>query len=187
VPIEDTVDAVSDLIAEGLVRHLGLSNVTADQLRRAHAVHPVAAVQTEWSMWTPIPADLLLAADELGVGIVAWGPLGGGFLTGTVTQLAAGDFRNNAPRFEGDNLATNNDRFAPIRDLATERDLTPGQLALAWLLDQHPAVVPIPGSRTPRHNIDENLAAASVRLDDATRRSLAHLLADAGATGKTLL
>jgi aryl-alcohol dehydrogenase-like predicted oxidoreductase len=104
VAIEVTAGAVAELIADGLIGHLGLSNVTADQLRRASRVHPVAAVQVEWSMWKPMPADLRLVADELGVGIVAWSPLGGGFLTGTVTQLGDGDFRTNAPRFQGDNL-----------------------------------------------------------------------------------
>lgn len=186
VPIEDTVGAVADLVAEGKVLHLGLSNVTADQLRRAATVHPVAAVQAEWSMWKPIPADLLTAADEVGAGIVAWSPLGGGFLTGTVTTLADGDFRHNAPRFQGANLATNNDRYAPVRALAEDLDLTPGQLALAWLLHQHPAVVPIPGSRTPAH-IDENLAAARVRLDPATLERIHGLLAAAPAIGAALL
>jgi aryl-alcohol dehydrogenase-like predicted oxidoreductase len=101
VPIEDTAGAVAGLIGDGLVRSFGLSNVSADGLRRAHAVHPVAAVQVEWSMWKPIPPDLLAAADDLGVGIVAWSPLGGGFLTGTVTGLADSDFRQNAPPVPG--------------------------------------------------------------------------------------
>ena len=122
-------------------------------------------------MWKPIPADLLDTADQLGIGIVAWSPLGGGFLTGTVTRLGDGDFRRNAPRFQGDNLARNNDRYAPIRSVAATLDLSPGQLALSWLLHQHPAVVPIPGSRTPAH-IDQNLAAAHVSLDDAVHVSL---------------
>jgi aryl-alcohol dehydrogenase-like predicted oxidoreductase len=112
---ELAVNAHPDLVQDGLVRHLGLSNVTADQLRRAHAGHPVAAVQTEWSMWRPVADDLLATARELGVGIVAWSPLGGGFLTGTVTSLGEGDFRHNAPRFAGGNLAANHDRYTPVR------------------------------------------------------------------------
>jgi len=186
VPIEETVGAVADLIAGGLVRHLGVSNVTADELRRAHAVHPVAAVQVEWSMWKPIPADLLAAANELGVGIVAWSPLGGGFLTGTVTALGDGDFRHNAPRFQGDRLAVNNDRYAPIRRVAEELAITPGQLALAWLLHQHPSAVPIPGSRTPAH-IDENRDAARIDLHEDTLAAIDRLLAAAVPVGGVLL
>ncbi len=186
VPIEDTIGAVADLVAGGMVRHVGLSNVTADQLRRAHAIHPVAAVQVEWSMWKPIPTGLLATAHALGAGIVAWSPLGGGFLTGTVASLGEGDFRHNAPRFQGDNLATNNDRFAPIRKVAADLGITPGQLALAWLLHQHPAVVPIPGSRTPSH-IDENLEAARVDLDDETLSNIDRLLAAASPVGGVLL
>ncbi|WP_282205675.1 aldo/keto reductase [Kitasatospora fiedleri] len=166
VPFEDTVGAVAELIADGLVRHLGVSNVTAAQLRAAHAVHPVAAVQTQWSMWQPIDPELLAAARELGVGVVAWSPLGGGFLTGTVRQVAEDDFRRNHARFSAENLAANNDRYAPLRAIAAELGVTPGQLALAWLLHQDDHVVPIPGSRTPAH-IRENQAAAELALDAA--------------------
>jgi aryl-alcohol dehydrogenase-like predicted oxidoreductase len=163
VPIEDTVGAVAELVEAGTVRHLGLSNVDAATLRRAHAVHPVSAVQTQWAMWhRPDPA-LVEAADELGVGLVAWSPLGSGFLTGQVAGLADGDFRRNIDRFA--HLAANNDRYAPVRSIADELGLTPAQLALAWLLHQHPHVVPIPGSRTPAHVV-ENLDAARVRLGD---------------------
>ncbi|HZG06415.1 MAG TPA: aldo/keto reductase [Streptomyces sp.] len=167
VPIEDTVGAVAELVGAGLVGHLGLSNVTADQLRRAHAVHPVAAVQTQWSMWQPIDPELHAAARELGVGIVAWSPLGGGFLTGTVQRLDEDDFRRNVPRFDAANLQANNDRYAPLRGIAADLGLTPGQLALAWLLHQDEHVVPIPGSRTPAH-IAENLQAARVELHPDT-------------------
>ncbi|MEU5030986.1 aldo/keto reductase [Streptomyces milbemycinicus] len=167
VPIEDTVGAVAELISDGLVRHLGLSNVTAEQLRRAHAVHPVAAVQAQWSMWTPVDAELLAAARELGVAIVAWSPLGSGFLTGTVQDIADDDFRRFIPRYHDGNLQANNDRYAPLRAIATELGLTPGQLALARLLHQDEHVVPIPGSRTPAH-IAENLAAARAELTPET-------------------
>ncbi|MFE9442319.1 aldo/keto reductase [Streptomyces sp. NPDC006602] len=163
VPLEDTVGAVADLVKDGLVRHLGLSNVTAGQLRRAHAVHPVAAVQTQWSMWQPADPELHAAARELGVGIVAWSPLGSGFLAGKVDNLAEDDFRRNISRFDEANLKANNDRYAPLRGIAADLGLTPGQLALAWLLHQDDHVVPIPGSRTPAH-IAENLSAARVDL-----------------------
>src|SRR5512144_2672156 len=168
VPFADTVGAVADLIAAGLVRHLGVSNVTPAQLRKACAVHPVAAVQTEWSLWRPIDPELLAAARELGVGVVAWSPLGAGFLTGTVTGVAEGDFRRNAPRFSAQNLAVNNDRYAPVRAIAAELAITSAQLALAWLLAQDPAVVPIPGSRSPVHVVEN--AESAVYPDDSPER-----------------
>ncbi|MEV0121334.1 aldo/keto reductase [Streptomyces sp. NPDC050703] len=186
VPLEDTVGAVAELIGEGLVRHLGLSNVTAEQLRAAHAVHPVSAVQIEWSMWKPAEPELLAAARELGVGLVPWSPLGAGFLTGTVGRVGEGDFRQNAPRFDAANLKANNDRFAPVRGVAEELGITPAQLALAWLLHQDPDVVPIPGSRTPRH-IEENLAAAHVTLDDEVLSRLDGILKETEVEGGTLL
>lgn len=167
VPIEDTADAMAELVKEGKVRHLGLSNVTADQLRRAHAVHPITAVQTQWSMWALVDPELHATARELGVGVVAWSPLGSGFLTGTVTDVSDGDFRRNIPAFDAANLKTNRDRFAPLRSIATDLGITPGQLALAWLLHQDDCVVPIPGSRTPSH-IEENLSAARVDLHPDT-------------------
>ncbi len=186
VPLADTVGAVAELVGAGLVRHLGLSNVTAAQVREAHAVHPVAAVQTEWSMWRPVDPELLATTRELGIGIVAWSPLGGGFLTGTVTALADGDFRHNAPRFAGDALARNNDRYAPVRALAGELGVAPGQLALAWLLAQDPHVVPIPGSRTPAHVV-ENVEAARTTLDADTLRRVDDALAAFEPEGGTLL
>jgi aryl-alcohol dehydrogenase-like predicted oxidoreductase len=186
VPLADTVGAVAELVDAGLVRHLGLSNVTAGQVREAHAVHPVAAVQTEWSMWRPVDPELLATTRELGIGVVAWSPLGGGFLTGTVTALGEGDFRHNAPRFAGDALARNNDRYAPVRDLADGLGLAPGQLALAWLLAQDPHVVPIPGSRTPAHVV-ENTEAARIVLDVDTLRRVDDALAAFEPEGGTLL
>lgn len=167
VPLADTVGAVAELVDAGLVRNLGLSNVTAAQLREAHAMRPVAAVQTQWSMWQAPDPELLAAARELGVGLVAWSPLGGGFLTGSVQQVAEDDFRRNVPRFDRANLAANNERFTPIRGIARDLGLTPGQLALAWLLARGEHVVPIPGSRTPAH-IRENLDAANVVLHPDT-------------------
>ncbi|MEV4802448.1 aldo/keto reductase [Nonomuraea sp. NPDC049421] len=186
VPIEETVGAMAELVRDGLVRHLGLSNLTAAQLRAAHAVHPVAAVQTEWSMWRPIDAELLATARELGVGIVAWSPLGNGFLAGTVTALGEDDFRRNAPRFSAENLAGNNDRYAPVRDLAVSLGITPAQLALAWLLHQDEHVVPIPGSRTRAH-IEENLAAADLILHEDTLARIDDALSRFKVTGATLL
>ncbi len=181
VPIEDTVGAVAALIEAGTVRHLGLSNVDAATLRRAHGVHPVSAVQTQWAMWhRPDPA-LIEAADELGVGIVAWSPLGSGFLTGAVSGLAEGDFRHNIDRFA--HLRANNDRYAPVRAIAGELGISPAQLALVWLLHQHPHLVPIPGSRTPAH-IVENLDAARVGLGDAELDRVDRALAEFAPEGR---
>ncbi|GAA4132605.1 aldo/keto reductase [Actinomadura keratinilytica] len=186
VPIEDTVGAVAELVDDGLVRYLGLSNVTAEQLRRAHAVHPVQAVQTEWSMWRPVDPDLSAAARELGVGLVAWSPLGAGFLTGTVEKVGDGDFRRNHPRFDDANLAANNDAYVAVRGIAADLGITPGQLALAWLLHQGDDVVPIPGSRTPAH-IDENLQAARIDLHADTLAQVDAVLARFAPAGGTLL
>jgi len=186
VPIEDTVGAMADVVVEGLVAHIGLSNVTADQLRRAIVVHPVSAVQVEWSLWTPIDAELVAVAGEHDVGIVAWSPLGGGFLTGSVTAIAEGDFRTNFDRFSPENLASNNERYAPFRTLAAGLGITPGQLALAWLLHQQPTVVPIPGSRRTAH-IDENLAATSVELSEADLAAIEHTRSAFSPAGRTLM
>jgi aryl-alcohol dehydrogenase-like predicted oxidoreductase len=140
-----------------------LSNVTADQLERGTTIHPISAVQCEWSLWTPVDPVLLAAAARLGTGIVAWSPLGGGLLTGELVALGNDDIRGRFPRLSRENLAINNDRFTPFKSLAADLHLTASQLALAWLLHQHPDVVPIPGSRTKSH-IVENVASASVVL-----------------------
>jgi aryl-alcohol dehydrogenase-like predicted oxidoreductase len=174
--IEETVGAMAALVDAGAVRHLGLSNVTAEQLRRAHAVHPIAAVQVEYSLWTrEAERELLPAARELGVGIVAWGPLGNGFLAQPITMLAENDFRHNAPRFRGDNLERNRDRFEPFRALADELGISPAQLALAWLLHQGEQVVPIPGTRNPAHlaaNSSPPTCTSTQKHLRASRRSL---------------
>jgi len=186
VPIEESVGAMGELVADGKVRHLGVSNVTPDELRRAYAVHPIAAVQTEWSMWRPIDPELLEVARELGVGVVPWSPLGAGFLTGTVEKLDGDDFRTNAPRFDADSLKANNASYAALQALATDLGITRSQLALAWLLHQDPAVVPIPGSRTPAH-IVENLAAADITLHPDTLTRIDAVLARLTPVGATLL
>lgn len=167
VPIEATVEAMAELVAEGLVRHLGLSNASVDDLCRAQRVHPIAAVQVEWSMWHPIDPALLAHCEETGTGVVAWSPLGRGFLTGTVVTVGHHDFRMRVDRLSPANLTTNNQRFEPILALAGALGVTAGQLALAWLLHQSPSVVAMPGSRTPAH-IRENAAAAQLDLDPVT-------------------
>ncbi len=187
VPIEDSVGAMGELAGEGKVRALGVCNTTADELRRAAAAHPLVAVQSEWSLWTrTIEAEVLPTARELGIGVVPWAPLGSGFLTGRVTALGDGDFRRHHPRFQGENLRRNTDRFAPLGDLARSRGITPAQLALAWLLHQGPDVVPIPGTRTPAR-VDENAAAAAVQLTAGDLERIDEIAPPGAAEGAALL
>lgn len=162
--IEETVAAMARLVRLGKVRHLGLCNVDAARLRQAHAVHPIAVVQNEYSLWSRTQEEEMLATTrELGVGFVAWGPLGCGFLTGTVDSVGPNDFRQSQPRFSRENLRENRKRFAPLRDLAEQLGISLAQLALAWLLHQGEHVVPIPGMTRRRH-VEENLAAAQIVL-----------------------
>jgi aryl-alcohol dehydrogenase-like predicted oxidoreductase len=168
VPIEDTVGAMAELVAAGKVGHLGLSEAAPDTIRRAHATHPITALQTEYSLWTRDPEDneVLATVGELGIGFVAYSPLGRGFLTGryaTPDDLPADDFRRYNPRFQGENFARNLDLVAAVRAIAAEKGCTPGQLAIAWLLAQDTAPVPIPGTKRLTY-LAENLAAADVRL-----------------------
>ncbi len=166
-PIEDTVGAMADLVREGKVRFLGLSEAGADTLRRAARVHPIAALQTEYSLWTRDPEDGILAAcRELGIGFVAYSPLGRGFLTGRFRRfedLPADDFRRMSPRFQGDNFGKNLELVRHIEALAQKKGCTPSQLALAWLLAQGPDIVPIPGTKRRRY-LEENAGALAVTL-----------------------
>ncbi|MGJ5751180.1 aryl-alcohol dehydrogenase-like predicted oxidoreductase [Streptomyces puniciscabiei] len=174
VPIEETVGTMAELVREGKVKHLGLSEVTADELRAAHAVHPIAAVQSEWSLFSrDIEAKVVPAARDLGVALVPYSPLGRGFLTGSFTnaeqELTADDFRRHQPRFTGANAAANAALLEPIRAIAEAHDATLGQIALAWVqqratLDALP-VVPIPGTRKPGR-VAENVAATAIVLTD---------------------
>jgi aryl-alcohol dehydrogenase-like predicted oxidoreductase len=173
-PIEETVGAMAELVAEGKVRHLGLSEASAETLRRAHAVHPIAALQSEYSLWTRDPEDEVLpACKELGIGFVPYSPLGRGFLSGrfkSPDELEADDFRRHGPRYTGDNLEHNLKLVAKVEELATEKGCTPGQLALAWVLAQGEQLVPIPGTKRRKY-LEENLAALDVELtaDDLKR------------------
>ncbi len=187
VPIEETVGAMARAVAAGKARHIGLSNVTAEQVRAAHAVHPVAAVQYEYSLWRrEAESELLPTLRDLGIALVGWSPLGGGFLTGTVEKLKENDFRNNNPRFQGENLQSNLDRFAPLKSIASDLGISPAQLALAWLLHQGEDVFPIPGTRNPQR-VDENLAAAKVELEPAVLERINEIAATGAAQGGTLL
>lgn len=168
VPIEDVAGTVKELIAEGKVRHFGLSEPGAKTVRRAHAVQPVTALQNEYSLWTrgPETNGILQTCEELGIGLVAYSPLGKGFLTGTMnkdTKLAEGDFRNILPRFTPDAMARNQVLVDLLRHIADEKKARPAQIALAWLLAQQPWIVPIPGT-TKLHRLEENLDASGIEL-----------------------
>jgi aryl-alcohol dehydrogenase-like predicted oxidoreductase len=167
VPIEETVGAMADLVRAGKVRHLGLSEAAPATIRRAHATHPIAALQTEYSLWSRDPEDEIFpTVRELGIAFVAYSPLGRGFLTGRFrsgADFTEGDFRASNPRMSGDNLAKNLALADRVRELATAKKVTAGQLALAWVLAQGDQVVPIPGT-TKRTHLDENLAAAEITL-----------------------
>ena len=167
IPIEETVGAMAELVRQGKVRFLGLSEASPATLRRAHAVHPISALQTEYSLWTRDPEDAVLpACRELGVGFVAYSPLGRGFLTGrfrSFEDLPEGDYRRNAPRFQGENFAKNLDLVTKVEEIAKEKGCTPAQLALAWLHAQGAGVVPIPGTKT-RARLEENAGAPGVVL-----------------------
>ena len=170
VPIEDVAGAVKELIQQGKVKHFGLSEAGAATIRRAHAVQPLAAVQSEYSLWHREPErDVLPALEELGIGFVAFGPLGQGFLTGTIdalTPLAPGDFRSMLPRFSAEARLANRALVEVLARIAVRLEITPAQLALAWLLARKPWIVPIPGTRKLEH-VAENVRAASVALTAA--------------------
>ncbi|WP_067796765.1 aldo/keto reductase [Nocardia beijingensis] len=167
VPIEETVGAMAELVREGKVRHLGLSEASADTIRRAHAVHPIAALQSEWSLWTrDLEAEIVPVCRELGIGVVPFSPLGRGFLTGrysSVDALADNDVRRSQPRFADGNLERNLAIVAKLNELAAEKGVTAGQLALAWVQHRGEDVVPIPGTRRQRY-LEENLAALTIEL-----------------------
>ncbi len=186
-PLEETVGAMGEAVGAGKVRYLGLSNVTAAEVERAHRIHPISAVQYEYSLWRrEAETELLPTLRNLGIALVAWSPLGAGFLAGPPKALDEGDFRNNNPRFAGDNLATNRDRFAPLIGLAEELGISPAQLALAWLLHQGEDVVPIPGTRW-LERIDENAQAATVHLSQEILERIDVVAQPGQAIGATLV
>ncbi|HYR81575.1 MAG TPA: aldo/keto reductase [Thermoplasmata archaeon] len=166
-PIEETVGAMADLVDEGMVRYLGLSEAAPKTIRRAHAVHPISALQSEYSLWTRDPeGEILSTVRELGIGFVAFSPLGRGFFTGTIRspdEFDADDFRRSLPRFQADNFPRNQELVERVRAIAMEKRVTPGQLALAWLLRQGDDIVPIPGTKR-REFLEENVRAIEVHL-----------------------
>jgi len=181
-PIEETVGAMAELVAAGKVRHLGLSEAGSATIRRAHAVHPITALQTEYSLWTRDPeAEILPTVRELGIGFVAYSPLGRGFLSGrfkSPDELDPDDFRRNGPRFQGENLERNLELVRRVEELAAQRGITPGQLALAWVLHRGEDIVPIPGTKR-RTYLEENLAAAQVELSPEEVERIAEVVPEA--------
>jgi aryl-alcohol dehydrogenase-like predicted oxidoreductase len=172
VPIEESVGAMAELVAEGKIAHIGLSEVNPETLRAAAAVHPISALQSEWSLFTrELEHEIVPTARELGVGIVPYSPLGRGELTGSVDMSADDDFRRSSPRFQEGNRERNLERVERARELAEEVGCTPAQLALAWLLHQGDDVAPIPGTRRPSR-VEENAAAADIELTDEQLRAL---------------
>jgi aryl-alcohol dehydrogenase-like predicted oxidoreductase len=175
VPIEETVGAMSELVEQGKVGHLGLSEAAPETVRRAHATHPITALQTEYSLWSRDPEEELLPlVRELGIGFVPYSPLGRGFLTGQIRKpedLAEDDFRRHNPRFQGENFQRNLELVERVEEIAAEKDATPGQLALAWVLAQGDDLVPIPGTKRVSY-LEENLGAAAVKLSEEDLRRL---------------
>jgi aryl-alcohol dehydrogenase-like predicted oxidoreductase len=174
-PIEETAGAMKELVEQGKVRYLGLSEAAARTIRRAHAVHPISALQTEYSLWTRDPEDEILpTVRELGIGFVAYSPLGRGFLSGQIKSpddLAEDDFRRTNPRFQGENFKRNLELVDRVEEIAAEKGVTPGQLAIAWLLNQGEDIVPIPGTKRRKY-LEENVGAAGISL---SREELARI------------
>jgi aryl-alcohol dehydrogenase-like predicted oxidoreductase len=187
VPIEETVAAMADLVKAGKVRYLGLSEASAKTIRRAHAVHPISALQTEWSLWSrDVEDEILPTVRELGIGFVAYSPLGRGFLTGRFQRfedLPADDYRRNSPRFQGENFAKNLRLVDRVKEIAKEKNATPSQLALAWLLAQGDDVVPIPGTKRRKY-LEENARAADIRLGAADLRRIDEAAPKGAAAGE---
>jgi aryl-alcohol dehydrogenase-like predicted oxidoreductase len=185
-PIEDTVGAMAELVKAGKVKHLGLSEASAATIRRAHAVHPITALQTEYSLWTrDLEEEILPTLRELGIGLVPYSPLGRGFLTGafkSAADLEDGDFRKNNPRFQGENFAANAALVKTIEDIAAAKHATAAQIALAWVLAQGDDIVPIPGTKRRKY-LEQNIAAADVTLTPAELEQLSTTFAHGATQG----
>ena len=186
VPIEETVGAMAELVDAGKVRYLGLSEAAPETIRRAHAVHPISALQTEYSLWSrDVEDEILPTLRQLGIGLVAYSPLGRGFLTGQITSpddLGAGDFRSHSPRFQKGNFERNLQLVERLRRIATEKECTPGQLAIAWVLHQGDDVVPIPGTKRRRW-LEDNVEAVEISLSDSELHAISEAAPAGAAAG----
>jgi len=186
VPIEETIGAMAELVRAGKVRHLGLSEASPQTIRRAHKVHPIAALQTEYSLWTRDPEDELLGTTrELGIAFIAYSPLGRGFLTGQIKRFedfAPDDYRRNSPRFQGENFQKNLELVRRVEDVAGEKKCTPSQLALAWLLAQGGDILPIPGTKRRKY-LEENAGALQVKLTTEDLRRIDEVAPHGAAVG----
>ena len=187
VSIEETVGAMADLVMAGKVRFIGLSEAGVQTIRRAHAVHPISALQSEYSLWTRDPEDeVLTTLRELGIGFVAYSPLGRGFLTGQMENpddFAANDYRRLSPRFQGENFTKNLELVERVKAIAERKGITPGQLALAWVMVQGNDIVPIPGTKRRKY-LEENIAAGVVEISEAEKAEIAEALPKGAATGE---
>jgi aryl-alcohol dehydrogenase-like predicted oxidoreductase len=186
-PIEETVGAMKELVEAGKVRYLGLSEAAPETIRRAHEVHPISALQTEYSLWSrDVEDEILPTLRELGIGFVAYSPLGRGFLTGQIRRfedLPEGDYRRQSPRFQGENFDKNLELVERVNEIADEKDVTPGQLALAWLLQGGDDIVPIPGTKR-REYLEENVAATNIELTDEDLRRIEEVASKDVAAGE---
>ncbi|HHQ4314402.1 TPA: aldo/keto reductase [Serratia fonticola] len=186
VPIEEVVGTLADLIQEGKIRHIGLSEASVATLERAHQVHPITALQTEYSLWSrDAEQGQLAACQRLGIGFVAYSPLGRGFLTGaiqSIEDLAADDFRRDNPRFQGENFARNLELVTRVSELARQKGVTPSQLALAWVMAQGENIVPIPGTKRRRY-LEENVAAAEITLSEQELAAIEAVFPQTGVAG----
>ena len=186
-PVEETWGAMQELVEAGKARYLGISEAAPETIRRAHSVHPVSALQTEYSLWSrDVEDEILPTIRELGIGFVAYSPLGRGFLTGqirTFEDLPEGDYRRSSPRFQGENFEKNLDLVDRVREIASEKEVTPGQLALAWLLHQGDDIVPIPGTKR-REYLEENAAAVEITLYDEELRRIEEVMPKGVAAGE---
>ena len=186
VPIEDTIGAMSELVKQGKVKYLGMSEAAPETLRRAHQVHPISALQTEYSLWSREPEDeLLKAVRELGIGFVSYSPLGRGFLTGEfkkIEDLPFDDYRRNSPRFQGENFQKNLDLVHRLTEMAEAKKVTPAQLALAWVLAQGEDIVPIPGTKK-RNRLQENVASIEIKLSQDELSQINQIVPKGSASG----
>jgi aryl-alcohol dehydrogenase-like predicted oxidoreductase len=186
VPIEDTIGAMSELVKAGKVRYLGMSEAGPETIRRAFRIHPITALQTEYSIWSSDPEDEILPTlRELGIGFVAYSPLGRGFLTGQIRHfedLALNDYRRNSPRFQGENFTKNLTLVDRVAEIAKEKGVTPGQLALAWVLSQGKDIIPIPGTTKLKH-LEENIAALQIELSPSDHAAIREIMPTGAVSG----